>query len=712
MKRREFVNNGLNGVLAPIFLNGFNFKQLSGTVQPAGTCSFDDRVLVIVYLAGANDIINTAVPLNQWSDYYEDVRQAIPVTDNPLNLHNLDENLDPRLQLGLHPNLGGLKNLYDNDKLGIIQRVGYPNPNRSHFASEDIMFKGIDGLFPPGDENEGWVGRFLKDKHPTYKGLPFGNLLDPLGIILGDTPDTGFHTLDEHDMEINLSGQDSANFDNIISSLSGEPISQFPPSEHGNMLNHLAAVEKSTQVYSERIQETFNLGENRVDYTNDQNDIYELSDQLRTVARFISGGSTTKVYMARIGGWDTHNDQLNRHGALLSELGFSLEKFQQDLSLLNVSHKVVTVVFSEFARKLTVNGNGGTDHGTISSMFVVGDHINKDHTETSISTLNEQDYLVDKGIFGMNQDLLDYLGGDFSGAGQGGAANPAQRQHDYRAVFASILRDWLGADNPSIQNTFSSTASSILNTHIPIIKPAVAVDSSCPYVQIEAATIKLNLKVFLEGFYDPITGLMTTDLNTNGVLPLEQPFDNLFFNYFGDEVVDNQFPTLTVDWVFIELYDSNGLVKKRQPALLKDDGSVTDLDGNSPLVIEDLHPEEHKVAIFHRSHLGVIFKNSFNVVDGDQYNYDLTTSDSLVEGSKQLKEIAPGVYGLFAGDLDNNGLINTNDFGRWSQSNGLVGYKQTDLDSDGLTDTNDYNIWKNNRSKIGSPALHKHLKSN
>jgi len=695
--------------MAPIFLPG-SFKSISGTVQPASTCNYDDRVLVIVYLAGANDIINTAVPLNHF-DEYNDIRSEIALPDNlvpGVGVIRLNDSVHPDLRLGLHP-----KNLYDNDQLAIIQRTAYPNPNRSHFASEDIMLKGIDGVLSTGpSEKEGWIGRFLMDKHPTYKGLPFGNYLDPLGIILGDTPDTGFHTQYQHDVEINLSGLDPSNFSNVLAGLSGQPYGQTPQTDHGNMLDHLIAVEKSTQVYSGRIQELYNLGGNSQDYdysnqaTNTSSYPWQgLPDQLKTIAKFISGGSTTKVYMARIGGWDTHNDQNNKHASLTAELGFSLEKFQKDLDVLGHSDRVMTVVFSEFGRKLIERGNG-TDHGTLSSMFVIGNHINDGHSEGT----GDDAYIVDQGIFGRNIDLHDRLPGDNVNSSQGGAANPEQRQHDYRSVFSSILKDWLGASNPSIQEAFPSTPESPFNySHIPIIKPSVAVDISCSYVSIPAAEIQLNLKVFLEGYYDAASGLMTTHLVSQGLLPNEQPFDNNYFNYYGTETVSS-FGSDIVDWLYLEAYDANGLLKKRQVALLRNDGKAVNLDGSFPLTISDIYPEVHRIAIHHQSHLGVMIDQDINVVDGATYILDTTQSTSSVVGNQQLKLMDQSVYGLIAGDLDQNGIVNTEDMGIWKRNQYVPGYQSGDLNADGNADIDDYSLWKNNRSKIGSPILHKNLK--
>ena len=219
MKRRDFLHAGLTSAVAPVFLNGYGLNQMAASITPAATCAFSDRTLVIIYLAGANDIINTAVPLDQFGAYAghrEDIQ--LPET----SLIRLDNSLIGTTQdLGLHPSLTSLKSLYDNGHLSLIQRAGYPTPNRSHFAAEDILLKGIDGTLPNNSVEEGWIGRFLKDKYPTYKGIPFGTELDPLGIILGATPSTGFHTIEDHTLEINLSGQDPAGFFSVISSLSG-----------------------------------------------------------------------------------------------------------------------------------------------------------------------------------------------------------------------------------------------------------------------------------------------------------------------------------------------------------------------------------------------------------------------------------------------------------------------------------------------------------
>ncbi len=683
MKRRKFLKTGLTTAVAPVFLNGLGYTKLGASVMPTAVCDYTDRTLVIVYLAGANDVINAMVPMNHLGSYQTE-RPDIYIPQNSLT--TLDNSLIGTNQdLGLHPSLSnGFKNIYDDGLMAIVQRTGYSTPNRSHFASEDIMLKGIDGTISNNDQEEGWIGRFLKDRYPTYRGIPFGDEIDPLGIILGDTPNTGFHTTEAHELEINMSGQDPAGYYSIISSLSGEPISQIPNTDHGELLSYISVLEKSTQVYSERITDVFNAGNNIQTYPSSN-----LGYQLKTIARFIAGGSKTKVFMARKGGWDNHVDQIQAgsstigwHADLLSDLSASLKAFQDDLQALGKSSQVTTIVFSEFGRKIIQNGNVGTDHGTVSSMFVIGEHTNP-------------------GIYGNNIDL--------SFMDDQGAPDPSQLDNDYRSVFSSILQDWLGASNDALLNTFSQTPSSLVLNNIPVIKSGQAVDPTCYFTPIQPISMYLNFKLFLEGFYDSATGLMNTNLADNGLLPYNQPYGNTRYSYFGTENITS-FPANTVDWVLMELWTTDNLVLDRKAVLLRNDGQIMDpLTGNTSVPIGGLYPEPFKVAIFHRSHIGVLHKNTITPEQGNTAYPNITTSLISVSGMNQLKEIN-GTYVMIAGDIDQNGIINSADYSIWKRANNAGDYRTTDLNADGITDTSDYELWKNNRSKMGHPEVHKLLK--
>ena len=675
MKRREFIQTGLAGAVAPLFVGGLGYRPLSASVVPNLTCNYDDRALVIIYLAGANDILNTTVPLDQLSTYYT-YRTGLGLAENSLT--TLDPTLPDNQQLGLHPSFAGFKNLYDSGLLKIIQRVGYPITNRSHFVSEDIWFKGLDGTIPSGHIETGWIGRFFKDRYPSFQGLPFGEELDPLGIILGDTPDTGFHTAEEHETAINLSGQDPAGFFNIISSLSGQPIAEFADTEHGNILQYISAVEKSTLIYSERITEVFNGGSNSAVYPDT-----ELSDQLKTIARFLSGGSRTKVFMARKGGWDTHNRQLSRQASLLQELSDAVNAFQIDLQQLGVADRVTTVIFSEFARKVTQNGNGGTDHGTVSSMFLVGNHITP-------------------GVMGPNINVGDI---DFQGA-----TNADQLETDYRSIFASLLQDWMGASNDSLLASFPQTAPEVIFSHIPIIQQASAVSGTCYFNAADPIQLKISLRLFLEGFLQG-DGTMSSFLQTNSLLPGDQPYEGTYYAYTGTEAVEN-FPPDTVDWVLLELRNGQNQVLAKMAVLLRSDGWLMDTTGNTEILLPAIFPESTQLVIFHRSHLGVKMAGTILPDPEQVQSFDLSTSADTVLGSDQLK-LVQGKYALIAGDVDQNGLVNSEDYSIWKKSSLMDGqrYESPDLNADGTSDVSDFSLLEANRSKIGNPNTHTQLKN-
>lgn len=674
MKRRNFLKSGMLAGITPLFVNGYSMNKMAATLMPASTCDFDTRKLVIIYLAGANDIINTAVPMDQYGDYVT-IRPTTHLETN--NLITLDSNVPSNQQLGLHKNLTAFKDLYDNDKLSLIQRVSYTQPNRSHFAAEDIMLKGIDGTLQTSSEEEGWIGRFLKGRYPTYKGLPFGAEQDPLGIVLGATPKTGFHTQEQHAQEINLTGQDPAGFYSVISLLSGQPVTQFPNSDYGELLSFMNTVETSTQVYSQRISSVFNQGANTVSYPNT-----DLANQLKTVARFISGGSRTKVYMARLGGFDNHSDAIvtgntstGKHANNLTTLNAAIQAFQNDLAGAGNSNDVTTVIFSEFGRKVTENARYGHDHGTLSTMFLIGDNVNT-------------------GIYGENVNLSDL---DVQGA-----PNSAQTQNDYRTVFGGLLKDWFGAAPANTDVAFPNTSLSFSP-----IKTTHTIVPSCYFVPVQPVSMKLRIKAFMEGFYSATLGRMTETLKFDGLLPYSQPYGNTRYSYFGDESVTS-FPSWTVDWVLLEILNKDNIVLQRKAVLIRRDGWLTELNGSINITISDLYPDQYKFSIVHRNHISIISKNEFTAIEGVTSTFNLTSNSNTIDDIPQQKSIGT-IYAMYAGDADQSGFIDTKDYSHWLNANNAVDYNASDFNGNGVVDNADESLWKNNRSKFGSPIRHKNL---
>ena len=448
MKRRQFLANSFKMGMAPIAMSGLPFTNLSSSMIGADTCDFSDRSMVIVYLNGGNDIINTTVPLDQMSAYVNN-RPSLHIPSN--QLITLDSSLPSEQQIGLHPNLTALKNLYDSGKLSIAQRVSYPVPNRSHFSSLENMLRGVDGV---NSDSEGWIARYFKDRFPNYKGSPTSAEPDPLGLLF-NAPNTGFHTVEEHSWELNLTDQDPGGFFSLLTSLSGAPIFNFPDSEYGGMLEYLTSVEYSSNFYSSRVSNVFNGGTNAATYPTNQ-----LSPALMTVARLLAGGSRTKVFMVQQSGYDTHVNQSGIHAGLLGDLSSSLQAFQNDLQALGLADNVLTVVFSEFGRKIIENGGQGTDHGTLSSMFMMGNGI-------------------EPSVIGDNINLSNM---DFQGA-----PDPSGLENDYRKVLSTLLQDWLGASTASVASTFYDPT--FLDNKPNIINNNFKADSAC-YLEPEIPNLQ------------------------------------------------------------------------------------------------------------------------------------------------------------------------------------------------------------------------------
>ena len=416
MKRRNFLKYaglGSGGLL----INGLPVKAFATEdMLTKLTCNYNDRAMVIIQLKGGNDGINNLIPTNQF-DTYAQLRPSIKFQEN--QLITLDSTLSLENQIGLNPNLLSFKEMYDNGMLSITQGVSYPQPNKSHFKSTDLMLTAGDGTPENFKLNTGWLGRYLDYRFPTYSGVPTSRRPDPLGIQLGDKkPSLGFHSESEHRFDLNLSGQDPLGFYSVVQGFGGVAWNNIPDNVYGEELAFIMNVENNVNSYAERISSVFANGSNSTTYPETG-----LANQLKTVARLLDGGSQTKVFMLQLGGFDTHANQTNgtdatqgRQAELLEELSNAVKAFQNDLESIGLADKVLTVTFSEFGRKATENGNYGTDHGTLAPMYVIGKNVNP-------------------GVVGTNIDL--------SNLDETGAPNINQIQHDYRQVFGSLMQDWL-----------------------------------------------------------------------------------------------------------------------------------------------------------------------------------------------------------------------------------------------------------------------------
>lgn len=421
MNRRRF-NYLLSLVGAsplPIMLNKLGIK----ISEPASLESSIDNsnVLVLIQLKGGNDGLNTFVPINQY-DKYASIRPTIRIKEK--RLIRLDNTLATNQRLGLHPNLGALKNQYDNGRMSIIQSVSYPNTDLSHFKSSDLWMTGGDGDPDKKQPRKGWVGKFMECAYPD-KLVSSRDFQDPLAIQLGNPNTSLLFQIDEHhECNVNLSGQNPGGYYSSIANVGGQAPKEFKDSFFGDQIKYISGVQNTTNVYAKRISEIFDKGKNTLEYP-DTN----LSNQLKTVARLLSGGSRTKVFLVQLPKFDTHRNQVlaedslqGVHADLLKEMSDAVNIFLDDAQKLGIGDKVLAMTFSEFGRKAKENGDLGTDHGNMAPMMLFGPKVNG-------------------GVFGKNE-LLNRL--DENGL-------LTNMQYDYRQIYSFVLKNWLGANEKILQ---------------------------------------------------------------------------------------------------------------------------------------------------------------------------------------------------------------------------------------------------------------------
>ncbi|MFK7933789.1 MAG: DUF1501 domain-containing protein [Saprospiraceae bacterium] len=409
MKRRSFLTNTGKVISLPVLLNGLNINALTASPLFNAMNSNTDRVLVIVRLNGGNDGLNMLMPVDQY-DKLQNIRGNIMLPQNDyLDLGN-------SLNLAFHPDMTGVKSLFDDAKLNIVQNVSYPNQNRSHFRSTDIWTSGS-----PADEvwTNGWLGRYFDTQYAGY----------PTDYPNDENPDPIALSIDSQVAETcqGLAGNFSlAVTDPFSLSPLAEGAQTTPPdSFYGDELSFLYDTLEQTNAYGDVIVNAANLGNNLATYPDTQ-----LAEQLSVVARLIAGGLKTKVYVVSQGGYDTHANQVvanmpdrGRHSDLLTELSAAIAAFQNDLQMQSLEERVLGMTFSEFGRQIASNFSYGTDHGTAAPLMLFGSCVNA-------------------GVMGENPDIPD------TPEPQEGVA----MQHDFRDIYGSVLMDWFDVPQAEVEN--------------------------------------------------------------------------------------------------------------------------------------------------------------------------------------------------------------------------------------------------------------------
>lgn len=452
MKRRNFLKILPPATITPFVVNGHSMRTFanSNMARLIASCEeVEGRTLVLVQLKGGNDGLNMVIPIAQY-DQYIALRPTVGIPETGADAYiPLDNTLKEDKKVGLHPNLTDLKALYEKGWVNIVQGVGYEQPNQSHFKSTDLWLSGGDGTPENFNIPSGWMGRSLQAMFPEVLGAPIETMKDPLGIQVGDpSPSLGFHTETEHQNVINLSGQDVSGFYSLIQTIGGLPPANLPDFEHGEEIEFIMSVERSVNLYAQRISEVFNAGSNAMPYPTTA-----FANQLKTVARLIRGGSKTKIFLCQLGGFDTHDGQVGTtaldgdHADLMLTFAQGMKAFFDDLEAMGLAKSVLSCTFSEFGRCARENGSTGTDHGTLAPMIIMGQGVNGGVSGTNVNLSNLTN---DSQLQGM--------------------------QHDYRQVFTTILQDWLGANDYVLEETLFDNY-----MKMPLINGNFAVDPSCYY---------------------------------------------------------------------------------------------------------------------------------------------------------------------------------------------------------------------------------------
>lgn len=389
MKRRDFLRStalASGAFLIPSFLKPLELLASDQLTR--------HKNLIIIQLSGGNDGLNTVVPYGMDTYYQKRPGIALPASE----IIRLTE-----LQ-GLNPRMAALQEVYDQGWMSVINDVGYPNPDRSHFRSMDIWQTAGNA-----DEylSTGWVGRYLDSSCQVCKD-PYAavEVDDSLSLALKGLSKKGIAVKDPASL-----------FKNTREPFFKELIQSPDEHLHEDNLGYLYKTMIETYSSAAYIQNTSKTYRSRTEYPQTA-----FANQLRTVARFINSGLSTRVYYVSLSGFDTHTGQLAQQGRLLNVFSEGLAALLKDLKAASRLEDTVVMAFSEFGRRVEQNASNGTDHGTANNVFIFGGKLKK------------------AGIYNQAPDLQNLDNGDL------------RYKVDFREIYATLLDKWLDVDNQHVLN--------------------------------------------------------------------------------------------------------------------------------------------------------------------------------------------------------------------------------------------------------------------
>lgn len=386
IKRKEFIQIGslaTASLMLPKFLKAFEGK----TLVPAG-----NKVVVILQLSGGNDGLNTVIPFR--NDLYYKARPRLGIVK--------EKALALTGEAGLHPALTAFKELYDDGSLAILNNVGYPNPDRSHFRSMDIWHTASQS-----NEywNHGWVGRYLDAQcNGCDKPTQAIEIDDILSLALKGENMKGIAVKDPRRL---YGTANEKFFRDVMKNHTDEKGEQPVDYLYKTMAETLSSADYIFQ-------------QSRLHPTNAEYPKTDLGNSMKTIASLIFSEINTKVYYVSLGSFDTHIGQEGQQQRLFTEMNEAIKAFVKDLKANGRFNDVMLFTFSEFGRRVAQNASGGTDHGTANNMLLVSGGLKQ------------------KGLINELPDLADLDEGDL------------KYKVDFKNVYATVLSKWLKADDKAI----------------------------------------------------------------------------------------------------------------------------------------------------------------------------------------------------------------------------------------------------------------------
>lgn len=403
MRRRDFIKQSAlttaGTMLIPHFLKAFELNQL-------GAAPVSGKTLVIVQLSGGNDGLNTVVPFR--NDIYYRERPTLAIArDKVLAIND---------EIGFNPALESLKSLYDDGLVTIINNVGYPNPDRSHFRSMDIWQTASDA-------NQylqtGWVGRYLDANCAgVVSGQPHQNV-GPRAIEVDDTLSLALKGTDVNGLAL----LDPRKLYNQTRNGLVEKLAKISPADSHDNVGYLYKTLAETVSSADYVYDKSKSGAGSVSATKGVYPATELGNRLKTVSELIQSGVSTSVYYVSISGFDTHINQPGQQERLLRQYADAVKTFMGDMKASNRLNDVLLMTFSEFGRRVKQNASNGTDHGTANNVFLIGGGL----------PLGAQNR-----VFNETPNLTNLDEGDL------------KYTVDFRTIYATLLRNWLKTDDIAI----------------------------------------------------------------------------------------------------------------------------------------------------------------------------------------------------------------------------------------------------------------------